>query len=395
MNSNNIKLGELFIERGDSINPKNYPDETFELYSIPSYDNQIPEILLGSAIGSTKKCLEEYDVLLSKIVPHIRRCWIVGTNSGYRQIGSSEWITFRSEKFDPDYLRYFLLSDDFNKKYLGTIKGVGGSLMRADPKQVAQFNIPLPPLETQKQIAAILKKAEMIRQNDKIIIDKYDQLAQSVFNEMFGNEQGNNMTLDEVSDKSSKGTFSNGPFGSDLLTSELTTSGVPVIYIRDIRHGEFNWVSNVFVTKEKANNLQNCQVIPGDLLIAKVGDPPGIAAIYPKNRGLAIITQDVIRFRSNPNITNSEYLKFWFNSHIGQYHLNPIIVDGTRKRFGLGDLKKTKIMVPHINLQNRFTNIITHLEYQKNLSHRSLLKSDMLFRSLIQRAFNGELLFGT
>jgi len=257
--------------------------------------------------------------------------------------------------------------------------------------RIKDVKIPLPPLPQQKHIAAVLDEADKLRQLNKQLIAKYEQLSQSLFLEMFGDIDSKIHTFNEIADNKMKGTFSNGPFGSDLLTSELTDKGIPVIYIRDLKNGQFNWKSNVFVTKEKAAYLKNCQVIRGDVLISKVGDPPGVAAICPSEIELAIITQDVIRLRVNNDIANSEYIKFWFNSTVGQHALKAIIVEGTRKRFGLGDLKKLKISIPPIELQNLFAERIQAIEAQKAQAQQALAKSEQLFGSLLQRAFKGEL----
>jgi type I restriction enzyme S subunit len=58
--------------------------------------------------------------------------------------------------------------------------------------------IPLPPLETQKKIAAILDKADELRRNDQKILEKYEQLAQSVFLEMFGDPVTNTKGWDKT-----------------------------------------------------------------------------------------------------------------------------------------------------------------------------------------------------
>ena len=391
MSSAETHLGAFYPSRGESVDPSRYLDERFELFSIPAYDRGLADQVTGSEIGSGKKLLQPNDVILSRIVPHIRRCWIVPENGKYRQIGSGEWIIFRSKSIVPGYLRYYLLSDLFNSKFMSTVKGVGGSLLRADPRQVAKFKIPLPPLEEQKQIAAILDAADELRQKDKALIAKYDELTQSLFLDMFGDESGDEYLLNDIADRSQKGTFSNGPFGSDLLTSELTSEGIPVVYIRDIRNGTFEWKSNVFVTQQKAAYLKNCQVMPGDVLIAKVGDPPGVAATYPRNKEMAVITQDVIRLRVNPQIATSTFIHYWLNSHIGQRKLDPIIVEGTRKRFGLGDMKKLTIAIPQINLQNQFVDRVQSIESQKVITQESLLKTEDLFNNLLQKAFKGEL----
>src|SRR5690554_3795215 len=175
------------LKRGGSVNPANYPDETFELLSIPAFDKGEPEIVEGKAIGSSKSCVQPNDVLLSKIVPHIKRCWVVPAPQGtYRQIGSGEWIIFRSDKIYPPFLRHFLTSEIFHKQFMNTTAGVGGSLVRARPAEVRNIEIPLPPLPEQKRIAAILDKADAIRRKRQQAIQLADDFLRAVFRDMFG-----------------------------------------------------------------------------------------------------------------------------------------------------------------------------------------------------------------
>ncbi|AFC26142.1 restriction endonuclease subunit S [Saprospira grandis] len=181
-----VKLGDLMLKRNKSVNPAKFKEEFFELYSIPAYSTEQAEIIQGSSIGSSKKTVEEDDVLLSRIVPHIQRCWIVPEKKELRQIASGEWIVFRSEKVLSNYLRFFLLSKPFHKRFMGTVRGVGGSLMRADPKQVADFQIPLPPLAEQKAIAAQLDRADKLRQALAQSLADYDRLLAASFLDMFG-----------------------------------------------------------------------------------------------------------------------------------------------------------------------------------------------------------------
>ena len=181
-NAREIELGELMPKEGRvSVNPADYPGEVFELLSIPSYDRGSAEIALGSEIGSTKQAVQPGDVLLSKIVPHIRRAWVVEPSAGSRQIASSEWIVFRSKEADSRYLRHFLVSDGFHRQFMQTVSGVGGSLLRARPKYVAKIRIPLPPLEEQRRIAAILDKASEIKALNNAFAFRLHALIQSLF----------------------------------------------------------------------------------------------------------------------------------------------------------------------------------------------------------------------
>lgn len=130
-NARDIEIGELMPQEGrSSVNPADYPGEVFELLSIPAYDRGSAEIALGSEIGSTKQAVQPGDVLLSKIVPHIRRAWVVEPSAGSRQIASSEWIVFRSKEADARYLRHFLVSDGFHR----------GTYQRCCPLEVPALN---------------------------------------------------------------------------------------------------------------------------------------------------------------------------------------------------------------------------------------------------------------
>jgi len=173
-------------ERRGTVDPSRFPDEEFQLFSIPAFDDGKPERLMGSEIGSAKQVVRTGDVLFSRIVPHIRRAWIVGPADGARQIGSGEWIVFRSPTLDARYLRHFLLTDGFYAQIAKTLAGVGGSLMRARPSEVAKIEIPLPPLQEQKRIAAILDKTDAIRGKRDQAIKLTNEFLRSIFLEMFG-----------------------------------------------------------------------------------------------------------------------------------------------------------------------------------------------------------------
>ncbi|OQB40395.1 MAG: Type-1 restriction enzyme EcoKI specificity protein [Candidatus Latescibacteria bacterium ADurb.Bin168] len=151
-----VRLGEVMPDNVASVDPSAFPDEVFSLFSIPAYDAGQPESLPGRSVGSNKQAVLPGDVLLSKIVPHIRRTWVVGNQTGHRMIASTEWIVFRASDIDPHFLRFRLNEDVFHQQFMATASGVGGSLLRARPALVARVPIPLPPLSEQKRIVAIL-----------------------------------------------------------------------------------------------------------------------------------------------------------------------------------------------------------------------------------------------
>jgi type I restriction enzyme M protein len=169
-----VPVGRFMKEGVKTLDPRTAPDELFELWSIPAFDAGSPELLRGAEIGSQKKIVSTGDVLLSRIIPHIRRGWVVQKNSnGYRQIASTEWIVFSSAEVVPDFLRQLLVSDFFHVSFMQTITGVGGSLSRANPGAVGEIKIPLPPLEVQKGIVAEIEGYQKVINGARAVLDNY------------------------------------------------------------------------------------------------------------------------------------------------------------------------------------------------------------------------------
>ena len=138
---------------GENVDPGNFPNEVFELYSVPNFEIGTPEIVTGQEIGSSKQSVRENDILVCKINPHINRVWITGHITPYRLLGSSEWIVFRNQLLFAPYLRYYFSSPYFRELMLSNVSGVGGSLMRAQPESVKKYPLLIPPYQEQRRIA--------------------------------------------------------------------------------------------------------------------------------------------------------------------------------------------------------------------------------------------------
>ncbi|MDD2230078.1 MAG: N-6 DNA methylase [Candidatus Cloacimonetes bacterium] len=184
---NMVPVG-TFYKKTMTIDPRKTPHDLFELWSIPAYDSGQPDVIKGQEIGSQKKLVEPDNILISRIVPHIRRCCVVTRNlSGLKQIASTEWIVLSSKDVLPHYIMSILLSDSFHEQFMRTITGVGGSLSRASINGVAEIKIPIPPLSVQKEIVAELdsyrrdinKAKEFIVESNQKIKDRIEKLWKS------------------------------------------------------------------------------------------------------------------------------------------------------------------------------------------------------------------------
>jgi type I restriction enzyme S subunit len=180
-----IEIGELTSSGTESLNPIHASQELFELYSIPAFDAGGPIETIGSDIGSTKQLLQSGDVLLSKIVPHIRRAWVVGKKIGLRKVGSSEWIVFRGSECHPEFIRQLITSDSFHNLFMRTVSGVGGSLLRARPSLVAKILVPLPPFKLQQEfgdsITSVSRQSLILQNQRKDLTQLFDSLQKKAF----------------------------------------------------------------------------------------------------------------------------------------------------------------------------------------------------------------------
>ncbi|MEL7196207.1 MAG: hypothetical protein AAFO96_27485 [Bacteroidota bacterium] len=104
-----------------------------------------------------------------------------------------------------------------------------------------------------------------------------------------------------------------GPFGSNLKVSDYTDEGVPLVFVRNITRNSFD--RNLkFISQEKFLDLIPHSVHPGDILVTKMGDPPGDVTIYPNGKPIGIITSDCLKFRPLEGFADNKFYKYYLES---------------------------------------------------------------------------------
>ncbi len=373
--------------RNGSVDPSNCPNEVFDLYSIPAFDNGEPDVVAGSAIGSTKQIVQPGDVLLSKIVPHIRRAWVVGKDRGRRLIASSEWIVFRSDQIEPKYLRHALVCDSFHAKFLSTVSGVGGSLMRARPTHVASIKIPLPPLSDQRRIAEILDAADRIRRKRREVKRLADELPHALFLDFFGQPRSNskNWPVRVFSD------VCESRLGK-MLDAKQQTGNHARPYLRNlnVQWGRLD-LSSVFEMDFDEDDRKQFRLQPGDVMICEGGAGVGQTAIWRGELVECYFQKSLHRVRPDDAQAVPEYIAYliWMLMRAGSI-LDSISTATIPHLTGV-KLKSLKIPVPPLTLQKKFAKLV---EQQTKISRQTecgIDDANYLFDALVQRAFRGEL----
>lgn|GEM_PF-836698 len=386
-------LEDHMVRRGGSVNPSKYVNETFDLLSIPGFDKGAPEVLEGRGIGSSKQCVEPNDVLLSKIVPHIRRCWVVPENRGLRQIASGEWIIFRNRDWCPEYAKHFLTSDIFHRKFMNTVAGIGGSLVRARPAFVAKIPIPLPPLEEQRRIVEILDAAQGLIDQRKEQIALMDQLVQSLFYDMFGDPVSNPMGWDEyeletlVAQRPQNGMYKPASF----YVSE--PNGTPILRIDAFYDGKIvNKKFKRLICDIK--ELEKYGLRVNDIVINRVNSIEylGKCALIDKLTEPTVYESNMMRF----NVDSERVNAFYLSRLLSQKSTYKQILNRAKKAVNQAsvnqkDVSSLIVLLPPITLQTEFANRVQKIETQKAAMCASLSELENTFNALMQKAFKGEL----
>lgn len=374
-------LGDVMLTRGGSVQPAEHPTELFELYSIRGHDSGGSELVLGSTIGSGKQVVQPGDVLVSKIVPHIRRARVVGPLQGARQVASGEWIVFRGDTFDPGYLRQYLLSDRFHRQFMNTVAGVGGSLVRARPAHVKSIELPLPSLDEQRRIAAILDHADALRAKLRQVLAHLDDLAQSIFHDTFGGAVWSQQLADLAG-------VQIGPFGSLLHKEDYVEGGVPVLNPMHIQSGELVLDLSFSVSPEKATALAPYALEEGDVLLGRRGEMGRAAVVGPQAAGAICGTGSIVL---RPRNVDSEVLWALVSSPRMKRHLERESLGSTLPNLNAKIVSAAPVPAVDHREQARFAHARAALRSRTALSQQAARLEDELFASLQSRAFAGEL----
>jgi type I restriction enzyme S subunit len=144
------RVAEVSEFSRSSINPADFPEETFDHYSLPAFDDgRVPKAEPGSAIMSNKLVVTRNSVLLSKLNPHIPRIWLPDVDNTRRSVCSTEFIVASTRSgFSREFIFSLFTSAAFATTYGTLVSGTTGSHQRIRPESVLEMKtvIPLPKL---------------------------------------------------------------------------------------------------------------------------------------------------------------------------------------------------------------------------------------------------------
>lgn len=292
-------------------------------------------------------------------------------------VATGEWLIARSSdrRLHQDYLWHWFQAPATRFEIRKQVKGI-----HLYPRDVAAMRIPLPPVDEQRRIAAILDKADAIRRKRQQALALADDFLKSVFLEMFGDPRSIQVTdilLDDVANIS-RGRFSPRPRNDPRYYN----GPHPFIQTGEIA-GSDGYMSDYRQTLNE-NGIKVSKSFPsGTVFVAIVGATIGATAISTKEFWCPDSVIGITPKNSDYPAEFIEYLlRFW----------RPVFVDRApetaRANINLQSLKP----VPVPKLTNgegmRFAQLYKGIHKFKCSLQRM---DDQLFASLSQRAFRGEL----
>jgi len=177
-------IGELGSLAKTSINPSQEPKTIFDEYSMPAFDDGAkPHQMLGGTMLSTRIKLTPDTLLFNKLNVRQRRVWLVKECSN-NSVCSSEFLPYKSEKIDLSFLKQLLLTNKVTKDFEDMSSGTSNSQQRITPTDFLKYEIVIPSLQEQREIALILfdMDAEIRKLEEKL--SKYQKVKQGMMEEL-------------------------------------------------------------------------------------------------------------------------------------------------------------------------------------------------------------------
>ena len=394
---------------GISADPTKAKNKTFELYSVPSSADNYPEIVLGADIGSTKQSVKKGDVLLCKINPRINRVWKVSKYTDHSLLASSEWIVIRNSGLISNYLMWCFRSPYFRGYMLSNVSGVGGSLMRAQPKFVQGYPVPVPPLAEQQRIVdrieSLFSKLDEAKEKAQAVVDSFETRKAAILHKAFTGELTAKWREEHNISKTTWGEKKWGDFLQSIEAGKnWSAEGRPpegtefgVVKVSAVTWGEFDELeSKTCVVAEQWNS--KTQIHKGDFLFSRANTLQLVGnCVIVRNISKRLMLSDkILRFKFD-EIAHPRFVLYFTRSRIYREQVEQLASgnqDGMRN-ISQKNLKLVSFPIPTVVEQIEIISILDRAfakeQQAKEAAEAVLDQIDLMKKSILARAFRGEL----
>ena len=294
-------------------------------------------------------------------------------------------LRIKSDEVCKEYLFHWLNNDSFEDNCIRNSNGI--AQLNMSTEWLKDVEIQLPSLQEQKKIAKILDKADEIRAKKKLANDKLDEFLKSTFIYMFGDtvinpKKWNIEPLNQYIDFMTSGSRGWAKYYSE--------QGEIFIRIGNVRNAELDLSDIQYVSAPNNKEAERTKVKTNDLLISITADL-GRTAVIDEATAIkgAYINQHLCLVRLKN--ANPVYIAHYMQNEFCKRQIKQLDQVGVKSGLNFEAIKNLKIIVPSLELQNKFAQIVEKVESQKQKNELVIEQMNNLFNSLSQRAFKGEL----
>lgn len=292
-------------------------------------------------------------------------------------VGTMQYI-FPKEGYSIDFIKYFLVKLDLSHCVSGA------TIPHIYFKDYGKENIPTPSLDTQLVIVSELDKINELIRLKKEQLKDFDNLAQSLFYEMFGDPVENEKGWEVKKLGELLKVIGGYAFKSDKYKDE----GIPILRIGNINSGFFRDTNLVFA--ESDEKLEKYKIFPGDIVISLTG------TVGKSDYGNVCIMDDAYNFY----YLNQRNAKLEIFGNLDKYYLSAILKNediksrltsisrGVRQaNIANKDIENLQIPLPPLPLQQLFAHRIEQIEQQKAEVQKAITDLETLLASRMQYWF--------
>lgn len=371
-------LGEIATIERAGVDPRGMPHDLpyLGLEHIERGGRILGSQTVGEAqLTSTKFAFDEGHVLFGKLRPNLGKV----ARPTFRGVCSTDILPIRPGlNLDRAYLHHYLAQPQMVA--FAASRTSGANLPRLSPTVLATFEIPLPPVDEQRRIAAILDQVDALRAKRRQSLAHLHDLTQSIFHDMFDDQPSEIHALGEVADFFGGASLPAGevyasqPHGTLLMkVSDMNSAGNEEAVFKTSR-----WTGG--------STGRSATVGEGAVVLPKRG-----ASIATNKKRLTTrrtaLDPNLMGVMPKPDVLTSRYLLEWFKS----FDLASITSGSTVPQLNKQDLSPLSIPVPPLARQVELGQRLSMVHARLVAVDRSSVALDALFASLQGGAFSGRL----
>lgn len=271
----------------------------------------------------------------------------------------------------------------YKKDYIISL-GRGATFKEISKSITEKIPIPIPPLGEQKAICSLLDKLSLVIEKKKQQVKELDNLAQAIFYDMFGdpveNEKGFAISsLNDICELITDGTHQTPTYTED------TKNGFIFLSAKNVVGGFIDWTNVKYIPKELHTSLY-ARLAPrrNDILLCKNGTT-GIAAIVETDEVFDIyVSLGLLRLKDG---YLPKYILYAINNPYTKQQFDDSLKGVGVPNLHLGEIKKARIIIPPLSLQQDFSVKVEFIERQKELINKSIAEVQTLFDSQMEYYF--------